>query len=77
MYIKKDCCIIAIKYIKMTLGQQIMIARKDQQLTQKELCNKVGISLNSLSRFERGLSNPKISTLRNIAKELGVSFNVR
>ena len=61
----------------MTLGQQIMIARKDQQLTQKELCNKVGISLNSLSRFERGLSNPKISTLRNIAKELGVSFNVR
>jgi transcriptional regulator with XRE-family HTH domain len=60
----------------MKLGQQIMIARKDKQLTQKELCNKVGISLNSLSRFERGLSNPRIETLQNIAKELGVCFRV-
>ena len=60
----------------MKLGQQILIARKNKSLTQEDLGNKVGLSKQQIGLIERGLSNPRIETLQNIAKELGVCFRV-
>ena len=60
----------------MELGKQIAKARRDLFLTQKDLSDKLGITVTQISNIERGLSNPRIETLQNIAKELGVCFRV-
>jgi transcriptional regulator with XRE-family HTH domain len=58
----------------MTLGQQILIARKNLGLTQKELGDKIKISKQQLGLIERGVSNPRIETLKKISKILNVGF---
>jgi transcriptional regulator with XRE-family HTH domain len=58
----------------MTLGQQILIARKNLGLTQKELGDRIKISKQQLGLIERGVSNPKIETLKKISKILNVGF---
>ena len=58
----------------MTLEQQIMIARKNMGFTQKDLAEFLGISTNHISNIERGVSNPKIETLKKISKVLNVNF---
>jgi transcriptional regulator with XRE-family HTH domain len=58
----------------MTLGQQILIARKNLGLTQKELGDRIKISKQQLGLIERGVSNPRIETLKKISKILNVGF---
>jgi transcriptional regulator with XRE-family HTH domain len=46
--------------------------RVDQLLTQVELAKRAGITVATLSRLERGDQRPHFSTLRKVAKALGV-----
>lgn len=54
----------------MSVGQNIKNARKRAGLTQKELAQKLGLSFQSIAQWENDLRNPKIETLRKIAKAL-------
>lgn len=47
--------------------------RKEKQMTQKEMADKLGITDKAVSKWERGLSYPDISMLEPIAKLLDVS----
>lgn len=57
----------------MTIGEAIKTARKAVPMTQKELAEKLGVSAVNISQLENGARTPKIETLQNIAKALGVS----
>lgn len=46
--------------------------RKYQNLTMKDLAQKVGLSPAYLSQIETGKRNPTIDTLKSIAKELNI-----
>lgn len=46
--------------------------RRDRGLTQQALAVKAGVSLGYLSRLEVGMHDPRLSTLRKLAKALGV-----
>lgn len=56
----------------MTVGERIKEARKLARLTQQELADKVGISYQQLSQYERGVRNPKNETIKRIADALEV-----
>lgn len=56
----------------MTTGDLIKQARKNANLTQKELSEKLGIAYQTLAQWENNLRNPKIETLERIAAALGV-----
>jgi transcriptional regulator with XRE-family HTH domain len=56
-----------------SLGQRIRQMRKHLELTQEELCIKVGISKGFLSDVENGKRNISSANLLDIAKVLGVS----
>lgn len=56
----------------MTIGERIKAARKDADLSQKELAAKVGIKQPTLSELERGESSSS-ARLPAIAAALGVS----
>ena len=47
--------------------------RKIKGLTQIELANAIGVQAQSISKWERGLSNPSPKHLKQLASVLGVS----
>ena len=58
---------------KETLGAFVCELRKEKQMTQKEMAEKLGITDKAISKWERGLSYPDISMLEPIAELLDVS----
>lgn len=50
------------------LGRKISRMRKDKKLSQAEFAVLMNRDINTLSKIERGVINPKITTLINIAK---------
>lgn len=57
--------------VKMSLAD----ARRRARLTQKEAAREIGISVETLGNYERGVKFPDIPKLRKIEKVYGVSYN--
>lgn len=55
----------------MTVGERIHYCRIENHMTQRELGEKTGIDGATIGKYERGILNPKIGTLRKIADALG------
>jgi transcriptional regulator with XRE-family HTH domain len=55
-----------------SIGQTLVKFRKDQSLTLQQLAKKVSLSAAYLSQIEHDKASPSISTLRSLAKALGV-----
>ena len=51
-------------------GNAVMAARAQRDLTQKELAELSGIDQSDISKIERGIANPTVSTLEKIASAL-------
>ena len=56
------------------IGKFIQEKRKEKNLTQKELAQKLNITDKAVSKWERGLGCPDVSILELLAKELNVSI---
>lgn len=54
-------------------GQVIQRIRREQGLTQEQLGEMIGVASNSISRIERGLLIPALTTLIDICNALGTS----
>ena len=59
--------------MKKTLGTMIAELRKQHGMTQLELAEKMGVTDKAVSKWERDLSCPDISSIPNLAEVLGVS----
>lgn len=58
----------------MTVGENIKRIRKEKGLTQKALGELSGINEVQIRRYEIGGANPKLETIRKIAKALNVDI---
>jgi transcriptional regulator with XRE-family HTH domain len=56
-----------------SLGERIRDERRRGKLTLEKLSQKTGLSKSFLSQVERGLAQPSVSSLKRIARELGIS----
>ena len=56
--------------------KSIILARKEKNLTQKELSQLTGITQADLSKIENGNANPSLNTLLKLAKGLGKKLQV-
>lgn len=56
------------------LGKKIKLARVEQDMTQRQLAEKIGALQKSISRYETGVSFPSLETLGKIAKTLKKPF---
>ncbi len=54
----------------------IIAARKEQNLSQKELAEKTGIRQSNISRIENGNCSPTIATLQQIADGVGKTLHI-
>ena len=57
------------------IGKFIASIRKNLNLTQEQLAEKLGVSNKSISRWENGKSMPDLSLFPLLSKELGVTVN--
>lgn len=56
------------------IGKFISKCRKDKSLTQEALAEKLGISTNAVSKWERGISFPDVSLFKKLCSELNISI---
>jgi transcriptional regulator with XRE-family HTH domain len=58
----------------MELRHRVLVTRRDKQMSQEELARAVGVSVNTLARFERGeIGDIKAQVLSKIADVLEVT----
>lgn len=66
---------VAAEYKKLEpeyqLARSVVAARLKVGLTQTELARRLGTKQPAISRLERGLSRPSLTTIRKIAKVVG------
>ena len=58
----------------MSLAELLKRLREERGVTQEQLAFDAGITSSALSRIERGLNNPRWTTLKRIAEALKVSL---
>lgn len=58
-------------------AQILLDARKNAHLTQSELAERIGADKSYISRIERGLTIPTVSTLYRIASAMGLTVELR
>ena len=58
-----------------TLGRRIAQLRKQKGMSQEDFADVSGKMINTISNIERGLSDPKVTTLMSISKALGISID--
>lgn len=59
----------------MKLGDKIKSKRKERGLSQEELANKCGLNRNSIYKYEKNETIPKLDQIKKIAKALDVPVN--
>lgn len=59
----------------MTLGNKIVELRKKRNLTQKQLSEQLGITRQTLSNWEKDITNPDIIQAKNIASFFKISLD--
>lgn len=57
----------------MELSEKIIYCRKKAGLSQLDLADKLGVSRQSVSKWETGESNPDVTKIPLLAKEFGIS----
>jgi ribosome-binding protein aMBF1 (putative translation factor) len=58
-------------------AQILLEARKESGMTQSELANKIGTDKSYISRVERGITIPSISTFYRMVSAMGLSVELK
>ena len=56
--------------------RQIILSRVEQNLTQKELADRIGVKQSNISRLESGSYNPSLIFLKKVASGLGKELHI-
>lgn len=62
--------------IRERLADRLIKAREMVGMTQKQLAEATGIYQSDISKIERGLANPSLSTLKRLANGMGMALNI-
>ena len=62
--------------VQQSAARAVMAARAKADLSQKQLSELTGIDQSDISKIERGISNPSVTTLERIASALGGQLTI-
>lgn len=60
----------------MSHAEALRVARRKAGLTQRELARRTGIAQPTIARIERGLADPRLSTLERLLVACGANLTV-
>ena len=70
--LKAECEALEPEY---DIIQAMIDTRKSQNMTQKELSERTGITQADISRIENGTRNPSLEMLKRLARGMGMVLN--
>ena len=59
----------------MEFNEKLQLLRKQQEMTQEQLAEKLFVSRTAVSKWESGKGYPNIDSLRNLAEVFSVSID--
>ncbi len=59
--------------INITVGNQILLARRAKKMLQSELAETSGVSINTIRNIESGKFDAKIGTIAKLCEVLGIN----
>ncbi|MDD6387507.1 MAG: helix-turn-helix transcriptional regulator [Bacilli bacterium] len=57
------------------IGNYILELRKEKNMAQQELADKIGVTDKAISKWENGRGMPDLSLMKPLCKELGITIN--
>lgn len=57
------------------IGRFILELRKEKNMTQQELADRIGVTDRAISKWENGKGMPDLSLMQPLCKELGITIN--
>ena len=57
------------------IGKFILKLRRENNMTQQELADKIGVTDRAISKWENGRGMPDLSLMKPLCKELGITIN--
>jgi transcriptional regulator with XRE-family HTH domain len=66
----------ASRLLAMDFPERLTALRKERQMTQPKLAERVGVHLSQIRRYESGESQPTLDVIRKLAIALSVSADV-
>ena len=57
------------------IGKFILQLRKEKNMTQQELADKLGVTDRAISKWENGRGMPDVSLMKPLCHELGITIN--
>ena len=59
----------------MSISQRLIALRRERDLTQQEMADRVGLHVNQIRRYESEHAQPSLETLKKIAVGLSISID--
>lgn len=66
----------ATRLLAMEFPERLAMLRKERQMTQPQLAERVGVHLSQIRRYESGESQPTLDVIRKLAIALSVSADM-
>ena len=63
---------MSMSQLKINFGKRLQALRLQAGMTQEELANEIGVTVESISNIERGVYGPKFDNLEKLAAVLDV-----
>ena len=58
------------------LIKAMLQGREEQNLSQRQLADRIGVTQSDISKIESGEANPTLETLKKLAKGLGMNLSI-
>jgi transcriptional regulator with XRE-family HTH domain len=62
-------------WLRTRFGKRLRQLRRERDLTQEQLAEAIGVSVEAISNFERGVHAPSFETMEKLVEALGVSVD--
>lgn len=59
----------------MSIAARLITLRKERNLTQQEMADKIGVHVNQIRRYEAGSAQPSLEALKKIALAINVTID--
>jgi transcriptional regulator with XRE-family HTH domain len=62
-------------FATMSINNRLITLRREQNLTQQEIADRVGLHVNQIRRYEAGTAQPSLEALKKIALAMSVTID--
>ena len=64
-----------INLYKMSVREKLVVLRREHNLTQQQMADRVGLHVNQIRRYESGATQPSLDALKRIAIAMSISID--